>query len=258
MLRAFFILFLVLFTLSSSAQSLTYLSISSQAEPFQIIHQTNKGIVTDILSQAVQDLDITLSEQAYPFMRYIRTMQTNKYPLWVSYGSPAWQDETEIAIQSRILSKEKLFDVSHVLVVKANRRFNLYSIEALFGETVITLNGFNYPGLDEYIETGQIKTVAVKSHESALKAVENSRGIAFIAMKTRALYTMTQAGLDRDDFKLIDFSSIIPPYSIHLSYSETVNEEIKHRIDQAIARLKDSGQVDNIINFYQGSGEKSE
>ncbi|QFU22520.1 transporter substrate-binding domain-containing protein [Shewanella eurypsychrophilus] len=258
MLRAFFILFIVLFTLPSSAQPLTYLSISSQAEPFQIIHKTNKGIVTDILSQAVQDLDITLTEQAYPFMRYIRTMHAGKYPLWVSYGSPAWQDETEMAIQSRILSKEKLFDVSHVLVVKANRHFNLYSIEALFGETVIILNGFHYPGLDEYIETGQIKTVTVKSHESALKAVENSRGIAFIAMKTRALYTISQTDLERKNFKLIDFSSIIPPYPIHLSYSDTVNEEVKHKIDQAISRLKDSGEVDNIISFYQDSGEKSE
>ena len=252
MLRVFVILCVFLCSFGVQAQSLTYLAISAQAEPFQIIAQPNKGIVTDILDQAVQKLDITLTEQAYPFMRYLRMMHKDHYPLWISYGSPAWQGDSEMNIQSRHLSKEKLFDVTHVLVVKADRNFNFYSIEALFGETVITLNGFNYPGLDEYFASGEINSLAVKSHESALKAIENSRGIAFIAMKTRALYTMNKAGLDRNKFKFVDFSSIIPPYPIHLSYSSTVNEKTKLSIDKAIAELKNSGKVDQIIKFYQG------
>ncbi|QDO84468.1 hypothetical protein FM037_16230 [Shewanella psychropiezotolerans] len=252
MFRVFVILFVFLYSFCAQAQSLTYLAISSQAEPFQIIAQPNKGIVTDILAQAVQNLDITFTEQAYPFMRYVRMMHTDHYPLWISYGSPAWQGDSEISIQSRHLSKVKLFDVTHVLVIKADRDFNFYSIEALFGKTVITLNGFSYPGLDEYVATGEIDTLAVRSHESALRAIDNSRGIAFIAMKTRALYTISEAGLDREKFKLIDFSSIIPPYPIHLSYSSTVTEKTKLSIDKAIAELKGSGKVDQIIKFYQG------
>ena len=139
MLRVFVILCVFLYSFCAQAQSLTYLAISAQAEPFQIIAQPNKGIVTDILDQAVQKLDITLTEQAYPFMRYLRMMHTDHNPLWISYGSPAWQGDSEISIQSRHLSKEKLFDVTHVLVVKADRNFNFYSIEALFGETVFSM-----------------------------------------------------------------------------------------------------------------------
>ncbi len=253
MLQILFFIFAITYSACTQAQTLTYLSISSQAEPFQIIDQADKGIVTDILDLAVQDLDIALTEQAFPFMRYIRMMHTGNYPLWISYGSPAWQGGDEINIQSRHLSKEKLFDVSHVLVVKADRNLNLYSIEALFGKTVITLNGFSYPGLDEYFTSGEILKVEVKSHESALKAVENSRGVAFIAMKTRALYTIKHEGLDRNDFKFINFSTIIPPYPIHLSYSSGVDEETKLKIDNEISALKKTGQIQQILNFYQGN-----
>lgn len=253
MFRIIFIVFMLIGSVNASAKSLTYLSIATQAEPFQIINQSNKGIVTDILAQAVKDLDISLTEQAYPFMRYIHTMQAGNSPLWISYGSPAWQSTTQIGIQSRNLSKEKLFDVSHVLVIKSDKAINLYSIEALFGQTIITLNGFSYPGLEEYFASGEINTVKVKSHESALRAIESGRGVAFVAMKTRALYTMAEAGLDRHHFKLIDFSSIIPPYAIHLSYGDAVDEETKQNIDNALARLKHSGTVDKIIEFYQGN-----
>ncbi|WP_083699848.1 ABC transporter substrate-binding protein [Shewanella sp. UCD-KL12] len=253
MLRVIMVLLIFSYSLCVQSQSLTYLAISTQAEPFQIIDQAHKGIVTDILEQAITDLDISVTEQAYPFMRYIRMMQSDKTPLWISYGSPAWQGDSEVNIQSRHLSKENLFNVSHVLVVKAQRPINLYSIEALFGKTVITLNGFNYPGLDEYFASGEITKVEVKSHESALKAVENSRGVAFIAMKTRALYTINKAKLDRNDFTFLDFSSIIPPYPIHFSYSELVAEETKQQIDQAISALKYSGEINKIIDFYQGN-----
>lgn len=252
MIRLCIILCVFLSSFCVQAQRLTYLAISSQAEPFQIIAQPNAGIVTDILAEAVQNLDITFTQRAYPFKRYLRMMHSDQYPLWISYGSPAWQGASELNLQSRHLSKETLFDVTHVLVVKADRNFNFDSIEALFGENVITLDGFHYPGLDEYFASGEINKLAVRSHENALTAIENNRGIAFVSMKIRVLYSINKAGLDRNKFKIIDFSSIVPPYPIHLSYSPTVDEKTKLSIDEAIAELKKSGKIDQIIKFYQG------
>ena len=62
----------------------------------------------------------------------------------------------------------------------------------------------------------------------------------------------TRGRCEINKFKFVDFSSIIPPYPIHLSYSSTVNEKTKLSIDKAIAELKNSGKVDQIIKFYQG------
>ncbi|WP_076409641.1 ABC transporter substrate-binding protein [Shewanella sp. UCD-KL12] len=257
--RAYLCFCLLASTLISSrslADEFSYLTISSQAEPFQIIGHSNKGIITDILSEAIHGSDIQLKYYAYPFTRYIRTMHKGTHTNWISYGSPAWKEPAKARIQSKNLSNEKLFDVSHVLVIRHDSDFIFNSINDLFKITVVTLTGFNYPGVDKYLSNEKIEHIEVSSHKRALTIIENRRAVAFIAMKKRAMYSIKVDKFDPSVFKFINFSSVIPTYPIHLSYSDNVNNKTRHDIDTAIVSMKEAGRIDEIINFYLGQSKR--
>lgn len=253
---------LILSLLSSNqaqADELTYLVISNQAEPFQIVNHIvnnteplHQGIISDIVYASLKDSEVEITTLAYPFKRYILMMEPQHTPKWISYGSPAWQTIHGEEAQNKRLSKNKLFDVSHVLVTKNDSAFTVNKVDDLFGKTIITLKGFTYPGLDEYINAGLIFKVEVNSHESALKAVETDRGIGFVAMKTRALYTINSAGLNRNEFTLVDFAKVIAPYPIYLSFSDAVSPKLIEQVDQQVLKLKKSHRIDEIIHSYLG------
>ena len=253
---------LILSLLSSNqarADELTYLVISNQAEPFQIVSQkvnqakpVHQGIISDIVYAALKESEVEITTLAYPFKRYIRMMDPQKTPRWISYGSPAWLTTHGEEAQNRRLSKNKLFDVSHVLVTKKDSAFTVNRVDDLFGKTIITLKGFTYPGLDRYIKAGLIFKVEVSSHESALKAVETGRGIGFVAMKSRALYTIRDTELNRNDFTLVDFVKVIAPYPIHLSFSDAVPAQLIEQVDLQVLKLKQSHRIDEIMRLYIG------
>ncbi len=253
---------LILSPLSSNqaqADELTYLVISNQAEPFQIVSQkvnhtepVHQGIISDIVYASLKESEVEVTTLAYPFKRYILMMDPQHTPRWISYGSPAWQTIHGEEAQNKRLSKNKLFDVSHVLVTKDDSAFTVNRVDDLFGKTIITLKGFSYPGLDRYIKAGLIFKVEVNSHENALKAVETGRGIGFVAMKTRALYTINSAGLNRNKFTLVDFAKVIAPYPIYLSFSDAVSPKLIEQVDQQVLKLKQSHRIDEIIHSYLG------
>ncbi|WP_299789024.1 transporter substrate-binding domain-containing protein [uncultured Shewanella sp.] len=243
----------------AGADELTYLVISDQAEPFQIVDHDvsqadpeHKGIISDIIYASLKESEVKLTTLAYPFKRYILMMAPKQTPRWISYGSPAWLTAHGEEAQNKRLSKNKLFDVSHVLVTKKDSAFTVNRVNDLFGKTIITLKGFTYPGLDRYIKAGLVFKVEVNSHESALKAVETGRGIGFVAMKCRALYTINNTELDRNDFTLVDFAKVIAPYPIHISFSDAVPEQLIEQVDQKILKLKQSHRIDEIIRAYIG------
>jgi|GEM_PF-683336 len=246
-------------TNQTQADELTYLVISNQAEPFQIItHIANhtepvhQGIISDIVYASLKDSKIAITTLAYPFKRYILMMDPQKTPRWISYGSPAWQTIHGEEAHNKRLSKNTLFDVTHVLVTKKDSAFTINRVDDLFGKTIITLKGFTYPGLDEHINNGLIYKVEVNSHESALKAVETGRGIGFVTMKTRALYTIKDTELNRTDFTLVDFAKVIAPYPIHLSFSDAVPAQLIEQVDLQVLKLKQSHRIDVIIHSYLG------
>ncbi len=258
-LSSLVLIFSLLASNQTQADELTYLVISNQAEPFQIVNHivnhtepVHQGIISDIVYASLKDSEVEIITLAYPFKRYILMMEPQHTPRWISYGSPAWQTIHGEETQNKRLSKNTLFDVSHVLVTKSDLAFTVNRVDDLFGKTIITLKGFTYPGLDKYIDDGLIFKVEVNSHESALKAVETGRGIGFVAMKTRALYTIKDTKLNRTDFTLVDFAKVIAPYSVHLSFSDSVSPKLIEQVDQQVLKLKQNHRIDEIIHSYLG------
>ncbi|WP_394203512.1 substrate-binding periplasmic protein [Shewanella waksmanii] len=239
-----------------TAKPLTYLVIAQQAEPFQIVDAQHhaihySGIITDIVYElAEHHLDISLATEHAPFLRYIRSMHDKDKQPWLSYGSPAWAKVSGVEIQNSNLIATPLFTVKHQLVSLAATELNYRTIDELFGKSVILLTGYSYPGLDQYIESGQINAVTVNSHQSALKALKNRRGIAFVSMGIRSHYTINRYHFNKQDFDFADFSDTIKPNTIHLSHSEDLPQALINKLNAAIISMHQDHKIAQIIAKY--------
>jgi polar amino acid transport system substrate-binding protein len=247
------LIFITFYPLLLNANPITYFVIEHQAEPFQIINDKgqHRGIISDIITHVLQNSTASLIPKAYPFKRMLHMMEKEKDEHWLSYGSPAWESSSNVEVQNNRLSQHPLFNVSHLLLTETKTPFEFSNIEDLFGHTVITLKGFTYPGLDPYLASGQIKQIEVGSHNNALMALKAKRGLAFVAMKSRILYTLNTSEVKSDQYRFTDFSSVINAYPIHLAYSNGLSKELINLIENRILQLKQSGEIEVIIQRYQ-------
>ncbi|MGS0680096.1 substrate-binding periplasmic protein [Shewanella sp. 125m-7] len=236
------------------ADELTYLVIANQAAPFQIntsTHKSQSGIISDVITLLAAKKPLSISTQVMPFKRYVHEIKQRTYPNWISYGSPLWRAKGKHWSQNKRLSAQPLFKVNHQLVQRSDDLRSYSKIEDLFGKTIILLRGFDYPGLDAYIENSQINKIDFKSHQSALHALMSRRGDVFIEMESRISYAIKQHNIEKDDYLFTDISAITPSLYIHLSYGDAVSSELIDWIDDQIIIMKATGQLEKIIRRYQ-------
>ena len=236
------------------AKSVTYFVIQDQARPFQIESsgKNHQGIITDIVKEIFSDLGVDLKIKTLPFKRMLVEMHKSKAENWITYGSPAWQGGSETGIQSRFLFNESIMTVKHVMLVKSDKREFFDNVEILKDKTLITLLGFDYPGLDQYFESGLIKQREVKNHAAAIKAVYSDRAYGFVGIDMRINYNLKEERFNRESFKQIDISSLIERYTIHLATSKGFDADLHAEAIKKFAEMKRSGQIEQIINLYAG------
>ncbi|MCR8922067.1 transporter substrate-binding domain-containing protein [Dasania sp. GY-MA-18] len=249
-----FLLTLVLSTIANHAQAteLTYYVVEKQSRPFQIEAngQSQGGIITDIVSELSQRLNWQLRIKILPFKRMLQDMDKHKHDSWINYAAPAWGVEGVRGAQNRNLVMPAIMEVKHKLLLRADNSFELSSKEDLWGKTLITLMGFDYPGIDAELQQGLIHRLEVKDHYAAIKAVYAQRGLGFVGMENRILYNMKRENIDASLYKLIDFSDVIPSYKIFLGVSPDFDPQLKQQLQQEFVKMKHEGVVETIIARY--------
>ncbi len=242
----------LLFTQTLAAETLTYLIISEQAEPFQINPGEVKpqtGVVTEIVELLAKKKPFELVNQVMPFKRYLYEIERQTFPNWISYGSPAWRVKDGKALQNKRLSKQALFTADHIAV--SLKEYSTIDWPQLQHKTLILLKGFKYPGLAPLIDQYQIKTLQVSSHKSALLALQSHRGDLFIEMKSRILYSLNKHQINPTAFVFTDINDTIAPVDIHLSYGDGVPQGLIDWNDEQILIMKAHGKINDILDKYQ-------
>ena len=232
---------------SLANETLNYLVIEDQAEPFQIVDHSNRysGIVSDLLFKIFERSNYQLKVNSYPFKRMIRTINDRTFPYWITYGSSHWGPP-----QNSNLSECSILTVKHILLPPKDEVIPFQGVGDLMGQRVILLFGFEYPYLDSYIEAGQMAELRVQSYPSAFKALTFKRGIGFIEMESRIKYNLKKMGERYSDYHPIDMSNTIPQYDIRFALSPQMPDEVKHYIDDRCHQLKRSGEYERIVNKY--------
>jgi len=222
--------------------------IQDQAQPFQN-HQDKKnhtGIITDIVKEIFSDPEYEIIIHTLPFNRMISMLEKGNIENWITFGSPNW-----LGLQSANLSKLPVFNVQHSLLTSTKQNFDINSATDLFGKTVILLHGFDYPGLEEYIEDKRIKAIRVKSYKSAFKVVNRLKDKAgFVEMDVRIKYNLKKEELPVKDYNLHNFSKVIDNYDLHLAMSPQFNKALQQHLESELDKLRQSGSLADIIKAY--------
>ncbi|MGF1740522.1 transporter substrate-binding domain-containing protein [Vibrio profundum] len=240
----------ILLSVSSiaSAQTINYYVISKQAQPFQIEEKAknHSGIVTDVVNAIFEKGDYDIAYHTYPFNRMISILESGGERNWITYGSPDWG-----SVQAENLSELPIYTVRHALVMSKTGEFEFEGMQSLNGKGVVLLHGFDYPQLAPYISSGEVEEIRVKNYKSAFKVVARTPGdTAFIEMSSRVKYNLDKLALNSRNYSIQAFSQVIPDYKIYLAFDKNMDPTLQSYINQRLAELKASGDLDNIISKY--------
>lgn len=245
----FYLLALLLMPIEVYAVTkINYMVIQDQAQPFQN-HQNKKhhnGIITDIVKEIFPAPEYDLNIHTLPFNRMIKTLEQGKFENWITFGSPNWP-----GVQSLNLSQLPVFNVQHSLLTAKQHQFDINSAKDLFGKTVILLHGFDYPGLEEHISNKDINAIKVKSYSSAFKVVNRLKDKAgFVEMTVRINYNLKEQNLASEDYNLLNFSSVIADYNLHLAMAPDMDAKVQNHINEQLNKMQRSGKLKGIIDTY--------
>lgn len=232
---------------ADKALDISYLIVEGASAPLQIPEQTGvtgRGIITDLIAQIAGE-KIPLRHRSLPFKRVLDYMTDSSVEQhWLSYGSAAWTGP-----QSEHLARTTIIRVRHQFLTRTGTQYQ--SIEDFFGERVILIYGFDYPGLQPYLDSGQLQATYVKDHQGAIRSLLNNRGIAFADMSIRHDYHLKAMQLDDKLLQRHDIADIIPDYDITLCFSENFPLVQRQYIESELSTLKTSGKLQQILARYR-------
>lgn len=242
-MKHYFIILLLVSFSNIAEDEITYFIADKSSSPLQISteNSTQSGIITDVMN-SLEKQNINFNHNILPFKRMLKYMESSKTP-WITYGSSAWP-----GLQSLSLSKTPIMTVKHSFLTLQSTQYT--DISDFFGNIIVLITGFNYPGLATYIEDNKFDIIYVKDHEAAIKIIAMGRAMAFPEMNIRLNYHIKKMSLPRDNFNLHYIGNIIADYNINLCFSLNFPPFLRSNIEASLVTMKNDGQLNNIINNY--------
>jgi len=226
---------------SQSYEKIEVIYYKSHNPPFQFDNNEHEtGFITNII-KSLSNVDVNFKSRALSFNRMIKEMGISKEH-WISYGSNLW-----IGAQSTSLSEITVWKVKHVFFTLKSNKFD--GIQSLFDQTLVLIDGFDYPGLDSYINKGLIKKVIrVKTPELAILSVLEGDADVYPDMLDRIKYYLNKMEINKKEVILHDKTNIIPEYDIKLCFSKHFPPLFKADIEIKLRNMKRLNEFETIMN----------
>lgn len=245
-MKSVLLLLIFLFSISVHGYEITYFTIKDSATPLQIGGSLARdgGVITEILWDILKKRpDISVNSQELPFVRMDRAMRKGTYKNWINYGAKNWKGP-----QSLNLSSTSIFTARNQFL--SLKGYKVLKASDLFNKRIVLICGFDYPGLQRYIDEGKIQVVWVDDYLRAITAVKLERGVGFVGMDLRIMYNLRKLGYDSTSFEFNDFSQVIPNYNIHFAFSQSFPPDLFKYIDRELKKMKLNGDIDKIWHKY--------
>lgn len=240
------------------AHSVTYMVLQGTARPLQIEEPNDPlkgGLITEVIVEMFKDAPYKLEILHAPWNRLDRELQAG-LSNWIVYGSHVYEDGKRLEAGSLPKSKtleEAITSIRSTLVSPKSSGFVFNELEDLFGKPLILIFTFDYPGLDEYLQSkvgGPILDQRAQNPEQALQMLVRGRGVGFVEEEIRVRYNMKDFGYDAEDFNFYDFSSVWGSFDLTFQFDENMPEEVVDFMNQRLREMKESGVLDAIVNQY--------
>lgn len=230
-----------------NSESINYYVIAKQAMPFQIAtdDEQHTGIVSDIIAKIFMD-KYPINYHVYPFTRMISELQAGGEENWITYGSPNWG-----GVQAENLSDQPIYTVKHSILTNIESDFSYTKVSDVKDKVFVLLYGFDYPTLQPYIDRGEIQELRVKDYAAAFRILDKMpQDAVFIEMTSRIQYNLKIQSKDLNNYRLQDFSALIPTYPIYLAFDPKMDSKLQQFINLQLADLADTGTLNEIISQY--------
>lgn len=252
----FFITLLLLFlivALPAKATEFDYLIIKRQAAPLQIANsdETYSGIVTDVVREIFKGSEYKVNIHAAPFLKLKENIAAGKYQNWIFYGAEKWSPP-----QNLNLSTVPIMSVKHTGLSAKVAPLRGDGIDDFLGRTIITLVGFEYPGLEPYIKHPEIMAGRRSQYKDVfISILQKPEELVFVEMDMRIRYNINQlreSGLriHPDDFEYTDFSNVIPSYPVYLSLDPNMPMALQNFINERLIQLQHEGFLEKTVAKY--------
>nr|WP_242634269.1 transporter substrate-binding domain-containing protein [Marinobacter salicampi] len=228
---------------------ITYLVLDDKAQPFQIVQDnvSTRGIVSDIVSAVFAGSRYQVEPIVLPVNRLRDKVQSGRVVDWVAYDAPVWNsfgDYGEMAAQPLFVTNHVLLTCNPALPARVEQ------VEDLKGLAIVSLRHFRYPGFSEAMESGDIRSVPVERFDAGLKLVSAQSADGFLELHSRLNYHVEKFSGDKQCFREVDVSSIIPQFPIYLSYDRNMPAEVKELINSRLLEMGGSGELEAIRRRY--------
>lgn len=233
-----------------------YLVVEDKSRPFQIVEagESRGGIVSDMVDAIFASSDYEVEHLVYPVNRLRQVVAEEQVDHWVAYEAVQWQTFGHHGW----LIDEPLFNTHHVMLTcRADLPERISSIDDIRGLKVLTLRHFDYESLDLAAADGRIRQIPVDRYEAGIKLVSLGRADGFVEMESRLdFHVQANRELSSSCLRWLDFSPVIPDYSIYLSIDIDWPPAFRDFVKQRIRHLRASGELERILGRYLNSDHR--
>lgn len=245
---------LVIAASSLAEPPVKYFILAGTMEPLMILEPDDPmagGMFTEIVEQIFHGSPYRLEPEVMPWRRM--EVELRQRDDWIMHGVPAFF-EPDIPYE---LTQTPVFPFNHIAVSMKSKALDVRAAEDLFGKTVILVENYHYPGLDQHLDQpvagsgdGRIKSVRAFKPDETLKMLRYGRGDVVIGFEPRLLYHLAAAGLTYDDIEIHDASIIIETEPMFVAYSPDHPDDFKTFLNDRLSEMAANGALETITRKY--------
>ncbi len=231
------------------AKPINYLVYGNAAEPFQIMTSDGLlgGFITDVVNEVFEQSDIELLPITKPIKRIKREMIQGEAKRWIAYALRSWKSEG-VWGDTTFASVDLL---QYHLSLGYKKTPENIELNRLGQSGVVWIQGFRYPGADEFAERYGFHFQRVKNHLAMLKMVEAGRTQFFMEHAPRMRHVMKQLDIDSNHYDFYSLEEEIPPTSITLLMSNDLGEEVIAFVNRRLLAMTRAGRVQELAQRYK-------
>jgi len=231
---------------------LDYLVYSDHNAPYQFmdVETGHKGIVCSIVDRVAQEAGLTVHAHMEPIKRLKRSIESGRYRQWITYGMKSWENDP--AWSQHHFSEVSIFQFNPAIVLPSSSVLKLESLADIGARKVLTIHGFDYGRVQDFLVKRGAEIEAVDTQQKALSMLRQGRADVFLEDVLRVRYALASMDWSADYFKMVPLRPLDDSgaFSVTLVMSSDMPSSIVESVNGTLNEMSASGQLREIVERY--------
>ncbi|MFW6415000.1 MAG: substrate-binding periplasmic protein [Thermodesulfobacteriota bacterium] len=209
-----------------------------------------EGMFVDVLKKIMDEVGEEYNFKGYPPKRLYKNVATGKTDIWLGTAGKGIYDDKVLR------SPEKILNI-YMMAYSVGDTPPIESLADFKGKSIIKIHGYNYKGVSEYFENpdNNIEVNGARSHKKGVQMLKRGRADYLVDYKVPAEKAFNEvSGID--DLQRSQLQEVGIYFNI--SNKTPNNSELMDKIMNAYNKLKEQGEMDEVINLHKNLQDKGE